>query len=327
MGSLKQKPALYIPPEGISFRLAGFASSCVLFSRHHESPSFGHFPLGEIYADQWWQLVPGSGEHEGRYLIKSDRTKEVIWSRTNMKPYVGTIDVSGGSYSDNWFVLEPGTGKLTNYFRLVCPYSNTVLFSRTHMSPEVGNFHADGDKYDDQYFHFLFEDMDVESIHFDVDKGEIVNSVPLVIARQRLVNDTSVPQSLSSTFTKSEQRESSFEYTRGFAVTVGLEFSAGIPIVADGKISVSTTVSSEFKWGTTTTTTESFSDTFNVTAPANSSVIASATVHRYELSVPYTMTLKSRATEYEIKTEGVYHGVSFHDLVCHYSEPEDKNKK
>ncbi|KAL0257480.1 hypothetical protein SLS55_008293 [Diplodia seriata] len=312
--------SLYIPPKEVPVRIVGLSSSRALFSRHHRSPYFWHHPFGEEFADQWWYIVPGSGSHQGKYLIKSKHTQEVIFSRTHMKPNVGTID-SDGKYEDNWFVLEPGTGQRINNFRLVCPYSDTILFSRTHQDPQVDNWGSGNTKYDDQYFRLFFENMVFKGIKFNVDEGKILDTTPIMLARSNLSNNSSVDQKISSTFKEATENESSFEYTLGFAVEVGTSFSCGVPLLAEGKIEVSATVSNEFKWGSTTKKVTEFSATFEATAPPHSTVVASATVTRSVMQVPFTMTWTSPEHGYEVKTEGAYRGVQFYDLKCDYTEP------
>ena len=93
-------PDLYIPPKEISFRLKNKSTNKVLFSRK-QSPTFGQFD-GETFADQYWQLVPGTGEWKGQYLVKSMVTGKILFSRTQRSPPVDHID-SDGRWADQWF--------------------------------------------------------------------------------------------------------------------------------------------------------------------------------------------------------------------------------
>jgi hypothetical protein len=92
----------YIPPKELSFRLKNKKTGRVLFSRQ-KSPGFGQFD-GDSFADQWWQLVPGEGDYQGWYLVKSKFTGNVLFSRSAKTPYVDHTD-GNGKWADQWFKL------------------------------------------------------------------------------------------------------------------------------------------------------------------------------------------------------------------------------
>ncbi|KAF2124569.1 hemolytic lectin LSLb [Dothidotthia symphoricarpi CBS 119687] len=309
---------LYIPPDGISVRLANLKSHRVLFSRSHEAPYFGHHPLADVCDDQWWKIIPGTGSREGTYLIKSDVTSEVLYSRSNNAPNFGT-DGGNGSYDDQWFVFEAGIGRRASYFRIKAPSTNTVVFSRD-ADPQLSSHPADGTVSDDQYFTFMMEDMVLDSMVFHETGGVIGGTSPSSLGKQTLPNRSSTPQTITATFTEQEDREYSFEHTTGMSLTVGTELSVGVPGIAEGKISMSATHSEEFKWGSTTKTGKGTAYNFAVTAPPWTCVTAYATMNKSKMSVPYTMTLKSKSTGYKVVTEGVFHGVHMYDATCSYTE-------
>jgi hypothetical protein len=93
-------PISFIPPEGLRFRLFGYASQCRIFSRTHQEPQVGHLPVcnGE-FPDQWFTLIHGTGERSGLYAIKSEHTGKVLFSRRHVEPYVGHAD-GGGKFDD-----------------------------------------------------------------------------------------------------------------------------------------------------------------------------------------------------------------------------------
>lgn len=155
-------PNDFNPPAGLAFRLCGLASGRVLFSRNYPSPQVFHHPQNEVYPDQWFFAIPGSGQYAGCYAIKSKNTGKVLFSRTSPDPRVGHID-GDGQYPDNWFRFESGSGKYAGYFRLRNVSSDTVLVSRTTTGTDtqVINYPARDKKYDDQYFTALFEELAV----------------------------------------------------------------------------------------------------------------------------------------------------------------------
>lgn len=83
---------IYIPPTGISFRLLGYLSQNVIFSRNSPEPQVYTHPAHDDYADHYFTLVPGTGARQGSYLIKSTYTGKVLFSRTHATPYVWHTD-------------------------------------------------------------------------------------------------------------------------------------------------------------------------------------------------------------------------------------------
>ena len=63
-------------------------------------------------------------------------------------------------------------GKSRRQFRLVNPFSKTVLVSRPDQD-EVDNYPLGYKIYDDQYFSFLFTDMKIESVVYEIDEAKI----------------------------------------------------------------------------------------------------------------------------------------------------------
>ena len=90
---------LYIPPQGLRFRLIGYASQCAIFSRTTQEPYVGHYSVsyGE-YPSQWFTLLHDCEGHPGRYAIKSQVTGKVLFSR-RQSPQVGHVD-GDGEYGD-----------------------------------------------------------------------------------------------------------------------------------------------------------------------------------------------------------------------------------
>jgi hypothetical protein len=90
---------LYIPPPGIAFRLCGYVSQNVLFSRTHAEPQVGQHPATDNHPDHYFTLVHGTGNRKGQFLIKSKHTGKVLFSRRHAEPYVWHTD-GNGQYDD-----------------------------------------------------------------------------------------------------------------------------------------------------------------------------------------------------------------------------------
>ncbi|BBN13641.1 hypothetical protein MPTK1_6g05200 [Marchantia polymorpha subsp. ruderalis] len=304
-------PALYIPPKEISFRLRGYSSNCFLYSRNNPDPTFSH-DNGGPHADQWWQLIPGTGKRAGYYLIKSKYTGHVIFSRNSPDPRIGHVD-GDGKYDDNWFKLEAGTGKLANHFRIrnIGPTSDTVLYSRAQDEPTISNCPGNSNVYDDQYFTFIFEDMAISRVEYKLDKAKVLGSVAEVLGTMTMKNDSAVNQTVEFDFTRTETNSSSFDYTVGFTITVGTSGKIGIPLLTEGQIKVDVSNSHTLKWGTTTTESKTYSIRFPAVAPPRHTITGTGTVTRSNIEVPFTVYSKSVATGFEVATHGIYRGITY----------------
>lgn len=95
---------LYIPPQGIYFRLLGYVSENVIFSRTAQEPQVGQIPVQSVHSDQWFTLIHGTGNRKGTYAIKGKVSGNVLFSRVKASPYVGHIG-GNGQYDDKYVVL------------------------------------------------------------------------------------------------------------------------------------------------------------------------------------------------------------------------------
>ena len=186
---------LYIPPKELTFRLQNYVTKWVIFSRFAPDPHFHHFPGKDVYYDQYWSLIPGTGKRSGYFRFENNHTKWSIYSRTSPEPQ---FDHSPGNdeYDDQYWSLVPGTGKYSGYFRIESYQTKWSIFSRFSQEPEF--YHSpSNDEYDDQYWTFIFEDAIVESIDYRLDEGKIEKTIPVEIMKQSFVNDTCAKQTFS----------------------------------------------------------------------------------------------------------------------------------
>lgn len=89
---------MYIPPNGLYFRLLGYVSQEVIFARNSD-PKVGCVSYTSEHTDQYFTLIHGTGEHSGKYAIKSKATGYVLFSRRGSQPHVGLVP-GDGSYND-----------------------------------------------------------------------------------------------------------------------------------------------------------------------------------------------------------------------------------
>lgn len=80
-------------PDLGQFRIVGYSSGQVIFSRTHQQPKVGITNILPECPDQWFTLIPGTGSKEDLYAIKSVHTG-VLYSRRGREPRVSMVMVS-----------------------------------------------------------------------------------------------------------------------------------------------------------------------------------------------------------------------------------------
>lgn len=91
--------------------------------------------------------------------------------------------------------------------------------------------------------------------------------------------------------------------------------TAGIPLLANGKISVDLSVENTWHFRTVDSVDRVYTTHFPVRrAGSRQTVHAISTIQRGVLQMPYTMTFASKRNGVEAKTSGIWHGVSTWNL-------------
>ncbi|RVD88913.1 uncharacterized protein DFL_003076 [Arthrobotrys flagrans] len=310
------KTKFFIPPATIRVRLVGVLSRAALFSNPRYDGVLKQVPMAELYDDQWFYVIPGTGDKASFYRLKSAYTNEAVYLNRGK---AGTFDFNS-SFDDQFFSFEAGTGSRVGTFRLVCPATNAVLFSRANSSdPPVGSIPA-GAFFDDQWFSFAYEDMELQSIKYDIDEHKILEVQPVSIATKTARNETEDTQISTVTFSESIEEERTFNSELGTKLGVSVEASVGIPLVAESKVTVSTEISTTIAWGTATRTTKSWSDAIQITTGPFKVYKIYASARRSRFTVPFTAIWKSKSTGQTMQTAGSYGGVSVYDFETTYSE-------
>lgn len=98
------------------------------------------------------------------------------------------------------------------------------MYSRLSPDPTFGNSPAKN--FDpDQLFEFVWEEMNVDEITFNLKAGKVLSSKPIVIAEKVVTNETSSKKNMTFSANKAVVGTSSFNYLSGFPVSFAMEFS------------------------------------------------------------------------------------------------------
>lgn len=290
---------LYIPPKEIIFKIKNYRSGNILY----DNKEHGLFIWKEEdYENGFWYLVHVKDKY---YKIKNNYSgKCIYYNETYDKLVVWKEEDVEDCYWEFVPTIQNGFFKIKNNKNNKFMYHNK----------EYGIVPwEDTDQIDNQWT-FIFEDMKVDKIEYNFDEGKILNTKTEVIANQVLTNNSDVQQTMIFKVEQSEIHSTNFEYSQGFSIKLGMEFSVGIPFFAESKFNVETTLDQSWTFGETKQFEKRYSQEFPLTALPKSKIKATASVNKGNLNVPYIMTLKSKRTGFKVETKGIFSGVSTWDL-------------
>lgn len=159
---------------------------------------------------------------------------------------------------------------------------------------------------------------EIINIQYDVDSFEKTEVTPEVALRTTVKNDgtADVTQTLAYEYTKSV--EGTWNNSAGIEIGVAATFKAGIPLLAETEIEISTKASYSHEWGGSTSTEKKISSSTQVVVPARSKGKAKVIVKKALISVPFSYTerrtyLNGKTEDVIVKT-GVYENVEAYDV-------------
>jgi Ricin-type beta-trefoil lectin domain-like len=160
------------------------------------------------------------------------------------------------------------------------------------------------------------EDMEFLGIEYDLDEAEISTEPdPVVVATERLENNSPLEQAMSFEVEETYEEESYFEQTEGFEVQVGMELTAGVPYL---QASTSIRISTDVHWtsGQSVVRSHAYRAVFPLRVEPYGVYTATARVWKSTLSVPYAMFFSSNETGAIRVSRGTWSGVSTWGLEC-----------
>ena len=151
----------------------------------------------------------------------------------------------------------------------------------------------------------------------DLEKQKVTTK-PTEIKTLEYDNDLEKEQTFQFTGETSVTTSQSWSVTGSIEVGVSAEVSAGFPILAEGKVSTSLTVSASSTYQRENTETKTQSFQFPITVPANTNVKATATLYEGDIKISYEAEMKyilDSGKEFEYHVNGIYSGVAVSEAV------------
>jgi len=157
----------------------------------------------------------------------------------------------------------------------------------------------------------------ITSIDYDLASGVIREAVPNHDlgpgASVTYTNRSRDPQSVKLTLKAETTRISQWSDALEVGISVEAEMSCGVPLVAEGKITVTAEVKNTYTWGGSETKTEAYELELPLVVEAGQTLRSDLSSTRSLISVPYTvhctLTLDYADTSAHCKGAGKYSGV------------------
>ena len=167
--------------------------------------------------------------------------------------------------------------------------------------------------------------MALSNVHFDLDHAVMGAPQLLQPVIEDIANPSNAPQ--QPTFTFEIDYAETKRWSAAFGIKVGIQASieAGIPIIADGKITISTEFSFSYTWGAEDTVTRKFTSAIPVNVPPNSHIIAKASVSTVQVTVPYSADAVyhfDRGQDIPANLTGVFEGATAYLLQVSFTTPQ-----
>lgn len=184
----------------------------------------------------------------------------------------------------------------------------------------------------DKYCKFKIEEpiikKDIININYDINKAVVKQTSPEIAARQYVENnsyDGSTISRLGYRYMKSET--GTWNNSIGIEITTGMEFSAGVPFIADTTFKIEISTSYTHEWGGSKTIEKEINGQLEVSIPPRKKGTVSVIVSKATLDVPFTYTTKTRYLNGEIiekkDIKGIYYNLESYIINGDTSELED----
>ncbi|KAI0634497.1 hypothetical protein C8Q77DRAFT_1173628 [Trametes polyzona] len=301
--------AMYIPPEGLHFRLVGKDSQLAIYSNDSKKPNVSHGKPGEN--DQLFSLLHGTKEHAGTYAIKGKESGKVLFSRTKQEPKVGHIG-GDGQFDDNWFLFGEGVNGDSDAFRIIAPSTGTVLYSSLSVLPQFGNLPQDI-HFAATYFKFEFEAVKIKAVKFE--KGGIIVGPTIVFLTPESFTNTG-NKAIEHTFhiVREFTTTSLFMYREGFPIPTGTPFLVHLPTLKNTKV-VYEPNETEVHFGVQECFTRIFTAEVKVTIEPGKTATVTPTGGTGTAILPFRIYSITEDSGIEVETTGQWSGRVISDLT------------
>ena len=163
----------------------------------------------------------------------------------------------------------------------------------------------------DEYLPVRNSKWELEDVVYDLESGKLMEYPPEKVGEQHIDNKQgTVDQSTSFMVEETVTETSYFSHAAAVSISIGTQFSVGVPYVADGEISMDVSSSYEYSWGRERSVENKMAATYNCVAPAGKEVNCRALLYKTKIEVPYTQVWKQKWRECRQEVSGVFEEVA-----------------
>lgn len=243
----------------------------------------------------------------GHYTNQPNRT--IVYAKSENSNYIGTNwDILGGAtVHDDSYILqnndaigysgEPNYWNL--YYKVMGNTGNTIVSMDKYMNQGRQEFEIRP-----------VDDFEIVSLEFDNPNNGMFVPQPDFVTTWFYSNNTSLQQSVTTGFSKRASLTSSWSKTNGGSISVNTGFKIGLPFIADGKISVSSTASYSATYGKSEVMEDVQTYNFPIQVAPRTSITGTATVGRYLITLNYTAKVRGKKTGKLITLRGQWSGIT-----------------
>ena len=173
-----------------------------------------------------------------------------------------------------------------------------------YLDTQVGNPYSNG-----AWAIMPAEEFELLEVTYTLDDDDIFIQLPSIIENITVDNGGDVQQSMTATFSQKATESSTFSRTHGFSVSVASTFKTGIPVLAEGKLNVTTLTNNAWTFGGSEAKEDSRSYSFPLVVPARSKYTARIAISMYDASATYIAKYKGKTSTKIIELRGKWRGV------------------
>ncbi|KAG8090131.1 hypothetical protein GUJ93_ZPchr0011g28906 [Zizania palustris] len=165
---------------------------------------------------------------------------------------------------------------------------------------------------------------EIYNVDFDLSKYRIYGKKVLIMSTASAVNRTTVSNAAKLVLKYTEIEKSTWDATVSWKLSVSASITAGIPVIAEGKVEVNNEFSGEYKWGSTLEKTIKQEIDYDVTIPPKTRVTVSLIASQGSCDVPFSykqqdVLFDGRIVTYDMD-DGIYTGINCYDFKYETTE-------
>ncbi len=153
------------------------------------------------------------------------------------------------------------------------------------------------------------ENFTLKTLTYTLEANDNLVPAPNFMEEVNVYNGTAITQSMTASFTRKASETSHFSKTNGLSVTLSTTAKVGVPILINGQLTVSTTTSQSWTFGTSETQEDTRNYSFPLMVSPHSSFKARVTVAMYNASATYIATYVGQTTGRELILTGKWEGI------------------